>query len=123
MPNLLLPIISGISNVMRLPALAAFLGTLLAQSVGFFAQWFTAKTAIQLGIVTAVVSLTAGVFVAIKSLIAGISVSFPPFFNHAMSLIIPDNFSLCLSSIVSAHVIKWVWSWQVHFIEMYASSR
>jgi hypothetical protein len=123
MPALLLPIISGVATALRLPALAAFLGTLFAQMVAFIAQWFTVKTAMQLGIVTAVVSLTAGMFLAIKSLLLGIAIVAPPEFGHAMSLIIPNNLPLCFSAIVSAHVVRWVWIWQVHFIEMYATIR
>lgn len=123
MPALFLPIISGLSNVLRLPALAAFFGGLFAQLVSFLAQWFTVKTAMQLGIVTAVVSLTVGVFVAIKSMLLGIAVVAPPEFGQAMSLIMPNNLPLCMSAIVSAHVVRWVWIWQVHFIEFYASIR
>lgn len=123
MPALLLPIISGISTVLRLPALAAFFGTLFAQIVGFFVKWFSVKTAMQLGIITAVVSLTVGVFVFVKGLILGIAVVAPPEFGHAMSLIMPNNLPLCFSSIVSARIVRWVWIWQVHYIEMYAVSR
>jgi enoyl-CoA hydratase/carnithine racemase len=123
MPTLLLPIITGAANLLRLPALASFLGTLFAQLVSFFAQWFTVKTAMQLGIVTAVVSLTVALFASIKILIAGIAVVAPPEFVQAMSLIIPDNLPLCFTSIVSARVVRWVWIWQVHFIELYAGMR
>lgn len=123
MPVLFLPIISGIATALRLPALAAFLGTLFAQMVAFFAQWFTVKTAMQLGIIAAVVTLTVGLFAFIKSLMFGIAVVAPPQFAQAMSMIIPNNLPLCFSAIVSAHVVRWVWIWQVHFIEMYATIR
>lgn len=123
MPALFLPIIAGLSNVLRLPALAAFFGGLFAQLVGFLAQWFTVKTATQLGIVTAVVTLTVGLFVAIKTLLFSIAIISPPEFGQAMSLIIPNNLPICMSAIVSANVVRWVWIWQVHFIEMYASIR
>ena len=120
---LLLPIITKLSTSLKLPALVGFLGALFAHLVSFLAQWFTLKTAMQLGIVAAVVSLTVGVFLAIKSLLLGIAIVAPPEFGHAMSLIMPSNLPLCVSAIVSAHVVRWVWIWQVHFIEMYASIR
>lgn len=120
---LLLPIISSISSVLRLPALAAFLGTIFAEIVLIFTKWFTVKTAMQLGIVAAVISLTVGLFGVIKYLILGIAVIAPPYFTLAMALIIPNNLPLCMAAIVSANVVRWVWIWQVHFIEMYASIR
>lgn len=123
MPAILIPLLTGVANLLRLPALATFIATMLAQFVGFFAQWFTAKTAVQLGVVSAVVTLTVGVFVAIKLLLTSIIIVTPPMFHQAMSLIIPDNLPLCFSAIISAHIIRWVWAWQVHFIELYASSR
>lgn len=123
MPALFLPILAGAANLLRLPALAAFFGAIFAQIVAFLAQWFTVKTAMQLGIVAAVVSLTVGLFITVKTLITGIAVVAPPQFTQAMSLIIPDNLPLCISAIVSANIVRWVWIWQVHFIEMYASIR
>lgn len=123
MPVLFLPIISGAANLLRLPALAAFFGSIFAQIVAFFVQWFTVKTATQLGIVAAVVSLTVGLFAVIKTLMVGIAIIAPPMFIQAMSLIIPSNLPVCFSAIVSAHIVRWVWIWQVHFIEMYASIR
>lgn len=123
MPVFLLPIISGAANLLRLPALAAFLGIIFAHLVSFFAQWFTVKTAMQLGIIAAVVSLTLGLFLTVKALILGIAVIAPPQFTLAMALIMPNNLPLCMSAIVSANVVRWVWIWQVHWIEMYASIR
>lgn len=121
MIQLFLPIITGAANLLRLPALAAFFGGLFAQVVAFFAQWFTVKTAMQLGIVASVTALTVGLFATIKTLMAGIAIVSPPYFMQAMAFIIPSNLPICLSAIVSAHVVRWVWIWQVHFIEMYAS--
>jgi hypothetical protein len=123
MPALFLPILAGAANLLRLPALAAFLASLFAQIVAFFAQFFAVKTAMQLGVVASVVALTVGFFATIKALLIGIVIVAPPDFAQAMSLIIPNNLPICMSAIVSAHVVRWVWIWQVHFIEFYAGIR
>lgn len=123
MPAIFLPIITGAANLLRLPVLAAFLSSIFAQIVAFFTQWFSVRTAMQLGIISAVSALTILLFASIKGLMAGIIVIAPPSFNQAMSLIIPSNLPICFSAIVSAHVVRWVWIWQVHFIEMYAGIR
>lgn len=120
MPAIFLPIISGASNLLKLPVLVAFLSSLFAQIVAFFTQWFSVRTAMQLGIISIVSGLTVLLFASIKALMAGIVVIAPPSFNQAMSLIIPSNLPICFSALVSAHIVRWVWIWQVHFIEMYA---
>ncbi|WP_067222889.1 DUF5455 family protein [Marinomonas gallaica] len=123
MPVFLLPIITAASNALRLPALAAFLAGIFAQVVGFFAKWFTKNTAMQLGIITAVSSVTIAMVTAIKSLILSLNFVLPPMYIQAMSLIVPDSLPVCFSAIVSAKVVRWVWSWQVRYIEYYAGVR
>lgn len=117
----LLPIISSVGSLLRLPALATFFATMLGNFIAFFAKWFTARTATQLGIIAAIASLTIGMIALIKTLILSISLVAPPLFSQAMSLIVPDNAPICISALVSAHTIKWVWQWQVRFIEYYSS--
>jgi hypothetical protein len=117
----LLPIISSVGSLLRLPALATFFATMLGNFIAFFAKWFTARTATQLGIIAAIASLTIGMIALIKTLILSISLVAPPLFSQAMSLIVPDNAPICISALVSAHTIKWVWQWQVRFIESYSS--
>ncbi|RZM76428.1 hypothetical protein C3B51_17845 [Pseudoalteromonas rubra] len=123
MPAFLLPIITGAASMMRFPALIAFFAGLFGQVIAFFAKYLTTKVAMQLTIVTAVSGLTLAVFAAIKALILAISVVAPEGLIHGASLVIPDNAAVCLSSIVSAHAVRYVWVWKVYFIESFAQGR
>lgn len=123
MPTLLLSLVSSVGGLLRLPALATFFATMLGNFIAFFAKWFTARTATQLGVIATIATLTIGMIALLKTLIASIALVAPPMFIQAMSLIVPDNAPICLAVLVSAHTIKWVWLWQVRFIEYYASSR
>ncbi|MEK0157905.1 DUF5455 family protein [Pseudoalteromonas piscicida] len=123
MPVFLLPIITGAANMMRLPALIAFLAGIFGQIIAFFAKYMTTKVAMQLTIITAVSALTLGVFAIIKALIMAVSVVAPEGLVHGASLVIPDNAAICLSSIVSAHTVRYVWIWKVYFIESFAQGR
>jgi len=120
---LIFGIISTIASAARLPALAALLGGLFAQIVAIFAARFTVSTAVQLGAIASIVALTLVLLIAFKSLIYGVSAIFPPFYSQAMSLIIPPNLLPCITAVLSANVVRWVWVWQVYFIQSIASAR
>ena len=123
MPAILLPIIAGAANLMRLPALVAFLAGIFGQIVAFFAKWVSTKIAMQLTILTALVGLTVAVFTGIRTIMLGISVIAPDYLVQAASLVVPDNAALCLSSIISANVIRYVWVWKVYFIESFGRGK
>lgn len=123
MPVFLLPIIAGAANMMRFPALIAFLAGIFGQVVAFFAKYMTTKVAMQLTIIAAVSGLTLTVFAAIKALIMAISVVAPEGLVHGASLVIPNNAAICLSAIASAHAVRYVWIWKVYFIESFAQGR
>lgn len=118
----MLPILVAAGNALRVPALVGFLASIFGSMVGWFAQWFSKKTAIQLGIVAAVVSLTIALFGAIQLIVAGISIVIPDFVQQGIDMVIPSNFLPCVSAVVSAKVVRWVWIWKVHFIELYANT-
>jgi hypothetical protein len=117
----LLPILAYAGGALRVPAIATFLAGLAGTCVAFLAQWFTKRTAIQLGIVASVVAITLVALSAIKLLVDGISLYIPPEILEGASMVIPSNLSPCLSAIIGAHTVRWVWIWKVHFIEMYAN--
>lgn len=99
-----------------------FFGNILGYLFTFFAQWFTKRTAISLGIIVGIVSLSTISFAAISALISSISVVTPGFIQDGLNMIIPSNFSLCVSVLISAKLIRWAWAWKVHFIEMYVGN-
>jgi hypothetical protein len=99
-----------------------FLGNLFGWLFTFFAQWFTKRTAIQLGVVSGIVVLSTAVFASITALIASVSVVTPDFVQDGMNMCIPSNFSFCVSVLISAKLLRWAWQWKVHFIEMYVGN-
>jgi hypothetical protein len=112
----LLPIAGSAFNLMRLPALMAFFVALFGALFSWFLKWFSHKMAYQMVVITSVVGLTMTLIVAIKALLFGILLVAPDNFVQACSWFVPDNSVLCLSAIVSAKAIRWVWVWQIHFI-------
>ena len=120
---LIFGILSSIATAARLPALAGLLGGLFAKVVAVFATRFSASAAIQLGDITAIVGLTLALLLVLKGIVLGISATLPPFYSQAMSLVIPTNLLPCMTAVISARIVRWVWVWQVYFIQSVASAR
>ena len=116
-------ILSSVASAARLPALAALLGGIFAQVVAVFATRFTVSTAVQLGAIASITGLTLFLLAALKTIMFGLTVALPPFYFQAMSLIIPSNLLPCVTAIFSARVVRWVWTWQVYFIQAVASGK
>lgn len=111
-PAFLLPVISSVAGALRIPALAAFLGALANQVLGFLVSFFGRNIAVNLTVITMIVGLALGIIVALKALVMGISYIAPAELSRGFSLFVPGNAIPCLSVILSAKVIRWVWTWQ-----------
>tara|TARA_B100002019_G_scaffold283636_1_gene290268 strand:- start:641 stop:949 length:309 start_codon:yes stop_codon:yes gene_type:complete len=99
-----------------MPALAGAIGAIIVGLISFFAKWMTKRLA---AVAAAVVALLAvvGSFVGIvEGLIAGISYTAPDF--SGIFLLLPANFSTCISVIVAARLAYWVYAWNVAIIQM-----
>ena len=112
-----------------IPAAAAslgFIGSFLAGLAGsltaFFAKYLTKKLAITAGALTAIAAVTTAFWLAIKSSIAAIGLITPPFFNEAMAFIVPWNLEVCISLIIAARVMRYVYEWKVYAIHLHATS-
>ncbi|WP_105902103.1 DUF5455 family protein [Vibrio gangliei] len=116
MPVFLIPALNGISNLLRLPALAVFLSQLMATVLGWFATRLTRSIAINLTILTMVLGLTLTTALALSAIFNGLSYITPPELSQGFAFFIPDNAIPCISAIFSARVIKWVWQWQFYAI-------
>jgi uncharacterized membrane protein len=98
--------------------LATFLGSLFSSVVAFFMQYVTKRLAIVLAVISAIAALTLGFFAAILALVNAVSSVTPPYFSVAMSWIVPSNAPLCISTILTAHLIRWVYEWNVKVIQL-----
>ncbi|EKO3494134.1 DUF5455 family protein [Vibrio fluvialis] len=122
MPVFLLPVLNGISNVLKVPAIAAFLSSLATQVLGFFVNLkFARAVAINLTVITMVVGLTIASMTAVYAVGSGLSYVTPPFVAQAWGMFVPDNAVGCVSAIFSARIIRWVWSWQFYVITKVSS--
>lgn len=97
--------------------LATLLGSLFTSIIQFFMNYVSKRLAIILAVVAAISGLTFGFFAAIVGLVSAISVVIPSEVSVGLSLVIPSNFLLCCSSILTAHVIRWVYEWNVKVIQ------
>ncbi|MCK5616646.1 DUF5455 family protein [Candidatus Pacearchaeota archaeon] len=116
----ILPIITAAGTALRVSALVGFFAGLIGQMMALFATWFTKRMAIQATVVVSVVALSTAVFVAIKLVIASIVLTTPSYVQQGLNMVLPSNFSFCVSALLGAKIVRWVWAWKVHFIEMYA---
>lgn len=120
MLQFLLPVATSMSQALKIPALAIFLGQIAANILAWFATRMTKGLAINLTIITMVVSLAAGVALTVKSLLSGLSYVVPDYISIGLSFFIPDNAVSCLSVIFAARVARWVFHWQWYAIEKVA---
>ena len=97
--------------------LATFLGSLFSSLVAFFFTYMTKRLAIVVAVVIAIASVTLVFFAAVAALMNAIVAASPPFFSTAVSLVVPDNFPLIVSTVLSAHVLRWVYVWNVKVIQ------
>lgn len=112
----LLPILTTIGNVLRAPAIAAFLAGLAAQVLGWFSALFARGIAINLTIVTMIVGVALAFIASIEALVSGLTYVVPDSLSAGLSLFIPGNAIPCLSIVLASKVIRWVWEWQYYAI-------
>ncbi|MEZ9693505.1 DUF5455 family protein [Vibrio lentus] len=112
----LLPILGSVGSALSLPALAAFLGGLATKVFEFFFLKFTKQMAINLTIFTMIVGMTVAATYGIYALLTAVHFLVPPFLSHAWGFFVPDIAVPCVSSIMSARVMRWAWTWQVYAV-------
>jgi len=121
MPVFLLPIINGLGNALKIPAIAIFLGQLASTVLGWFAIRLSRGLAINLTIVTMVIGLAAVMALSLLTIIKGLSYIAPPNLAAGFAYFVPSNAVPCLSAIFSARIIRWVWMWQFYAITKVSS--
>ena len=112
----LLPIISGVSTALRIPALVAFISQIAATLFGWFFIAKSRQLTLNLVILTMLVALTAALTLSIYTIAAGLSYVTPPYWSQAAGMFIPSNAIPCVSAISSARLIRWVWEWKFYAI-------
>lgn len=116
----LLPILSGISGAMRLPALVSFLAGITAQIFGYFALRLSKRMALNLTITVLVIGLAVTIALSINAIAVGISYVAPPELSRGFSFFVPNNALPCISAILAARLVRWVWEWQFYVVSKVA---
>ncbi|NNN47431.1 DUF5455 family protein [Vibrio sp. 2-2(8)] len=121
MPVFLLPILTGIGTALRVPAIAAFFAGLAANILAWFSARMARGLAINLTVITLIIGLATAVAASIYALAAGLSFIAPPYLSVAWGMLVPANAIPCMSAVLSARVIRWVWAWQFYVITKMSS--
>jgi len=100
-----------------MPLLAGLLGSLFMALVSFFAKYLTKRVAIVLAAIGAVTVVTGAFIAAINAIVAGFVYAVPASIQIGASWIMPYNFDECLGAIVSGHLLRWGYDWNVKIIQ------
>lgn len=106
-----LPVLAGI------PWLAGVLGAAFTSVLQFFIKTFTKRFAVAAAVAVSLAALTLTFLAAITAAINGIHYVAPPAISQGMSLLLPSNLNQCLTAIVTAYTVRYVYSWQARIIQ------
>lgn len=106
-----LPLLAGI------PWLAGLIGGLFTTLFAFFAQYLTKKLAVVAVAITLIVGLTTAFIAALTALTSAIQFAAPPWYTLAVQLVVPDNAFFCVSTIFTAHLLRYAYDWNVKIIQ------
>lgn len=107
-----LPVLAG------LPWVASILGGLFSALFGFFAKYLTKRLAIVVAAISAIGGLTAAFFALLNTAMGALTATVPPDVSIVLSHVLPDNFQLCISTLLGAQSARWVYEWNVKVIQM-----
>lgn len=117
----LLPIISTLGNALKIPSIAIFLGQIASNILGWFAVRMTRSLAINLTVITLIIGIAAGIALSIYTIAGGLSYIVPDSLSQGFSYFVPSNAIPCISAILSARLIRWLWAWQFYAITKVSS--
>ena len=100
-----------------IPWLAGILGGIASALIGFFSKFVTARLAVVAAGVVIIVSLTAGLFAALEGLLAGLTYVMPSEIAEGVALVTPGNLTTCLSIIITAHMLRYAYDWNVRVLQ------
>lgn len=100
-----------------IPWLLAGIGSIAGSFLGHMSRDTLKKLVIIAKVVAALVVFIAAIFTTLTALVNGIAAVAPPGLNQAASMIVPDNITLIVSTLVSARIARWVYEWNVKIIQ------
>lgn len=106
------------------PAVVGIVGAVssgFAALIAFFATKITTKVLIVIAAVAVISGLSLAFFLGIESLADSISASLPTEALLLSSSLMPRNLSACVSVVVSAHILRWIYDKNVDVVRMLTS--
>jgi hypothetical protein len=107
-----IPVLAGI------PLLLSVIGGLFASAFAYVALFVSKKLILVTAGILVIAGTTAAFFSALDSLTSSISFSAPPWYNLAVQLVVPENATFCISAMLSAHLLRFAYDWNIKLIRM-----
>lgn len=98
--------------------LANFFVSLVGSVVGYFGQSLAKKTLFATAAIAAFLALTTAFVLVVKALLVGIVYVLPPWAASVAGLMLPSNFSVCISALISARVARWIYEYHVETLKL-----
>ncbi len=102
-----------------IPAIVAWLLSLVGSVVGFFASVFTARVALATAGVAGIIALALILKTALDTAMSGLLVAYPGGYWATGLGLLPDNVNECIGAIIAARLAAWIYAWKVQLIRQY----
>ena len=106
-----LPILAGV------PWLAGAIGYFFTKVFSFFLGHYTKRIAIVLAAVAVIATITIAFIAAVSALLSGLAIAMPSAVSTGIAMLVPYNADDCIGVILSAHALRYAYSWQVRIIQ------
>jgi len=106
-----IPLIGGI------PFVAGLIGGLLTSLATFIATYIGKRFAMSVAMIALIVAATVAFIALLSALMTAVEYATPPNIGIAMGLFLPTNFKLCISTIITAKIAAWAYSWNIKIIQ------
>jgi len=107
----------AIQFLVGIPWLASVIAAGFVAIFSWFLQFMTKRLALVGAAIVVVVALTTGLFAALEALVATIALAMPSEMAVATGLFLPANLTTCISVIVTAHLLRFAYEWNVKIIQ------
>jgi len=107
-----LPVLLG------LPWLAGVIGSGFMGVFAWFMTYLTKRIAFVAAAIVVLIALTSGLFLALEALTSGLVYVLPSSLTGSVGLFAPSNLSVCVSIVVSAHMLRYAYDWNVRILHM-----
>lgn len=104
--------------VVGIPWLAGVIGGLFSAIVSFALKYFSKRLAVVVVGIAFIATLTTAFLAAVSTLVASLTYAMPSEVALIINWVVPNNLSLCISAIITAHVLRWVYEWNVKIVQL-----